>query len=449
MNLIDFPQRTQSIEAEQTVIGALLLSNDAVDRIPDLKAEHFFRHDHRLIYAEIVRQIVSGKPCDAVSLLAPLQDKMDGLIAYLTAITNSVPSAATIRRHADSIIDSAMRRAVMAACTEIIDMAGSSETWGQLADMLATKLDAITRQQYRAVPRRIDDTLSDYVKTLEKRADGTVKPIATGFTDLDKRLDGGLERGTLTVIAARPGMGKSAMGLSLCRNVAEWGSSAFLSMEMSLAQVNDRNIAALGNVPIHWLRDPRQHDKGNWDRVTAAFSRAQDLTFYIDDQTGLNMLDVRNKARHVKRVGGLDLLVIDQLSFITGGNAENRAYELGEYTRGMLALAKELDIAVVLLCQLNRDCEKRGNKRPILSDLASSGSIEQDAANVIFLYRDEMYDTNSRDKGVCEVITAKQRQGEPGTVGLAYIGAMTKFENLDTVWRFAEPDKPKPKKGFA
>jgi replicative DNA helicase len=217
-------------------------------------------------------------------------------------------------------------------------------------------------------------------------------------------------------------------------------------MEMDIRQVNDRNIAALGKLPISWLRNPPEDDTGGWTRLTAAMQKAQELEFYVDDQTGLNMLEIRNKARQIKRRNGLDLLVIDQLSFITGGNSkEKKTYELvGEYTRGLIAIAKQLNCAVLLLCQLNRECENRQNKRPQLSDLAMSGSIEQDAANVIFLYRDEIYNPDSRDKGICEVICAKQRQGEPGIVPLSYFANQTRFEDVAYHWeppRMREPAK--------
>jgi replicative DNA helicase len=246
-------------------------------------------------------------------------------------------------------------------------------------------------------------------------------------------------------------MGKTAFGLGIARNVSEWGSSLFLSMEMSRDQVNDRLIAALGKLPIAWLRRPNDktpEDRERFNNMTHAFQRAQDLNLYIDDQTALNMLDIRAKSRSVKRKQGLDVLVIDQLSFITGGASDKSWEVVGEYTRGLLQLAKELNIAIVLLCQLNRKCEERNNKRPMLSDLAVSGSIEQDAANVIFLYRDEVYNPDSQDKGVCEVITAKQRQGEPGIVGLTYIGNQTRFEDLATPWQPSEQREKPRSRGF-
>ena len=318
----------------------------------------------------------------------------------------------------------------------------------ELADALSAKLELIAQGSKADEPVTLADSLNNYVELLQARIDGTIKPIATGFADLDKRLDGGLERGTLTVLAARPAMGKTAFGLALARNVAEWGSAGFLSMEMPKSQINDRNIAALGRVAISWLRKPDEDDTSTWDRVTAAFEKAQRMKLWIDDQTALNLLSIRSKARFMKRRTGLDLLVIDQLSFITGSPAENKAYELGDYTRGLLALAKELDCAIVLLAQLNRECEKRMNKRPMLSDLSSSGSIEQDASTVIFLYRDEVYNPDSQDKGICEVITAKQRQGEVGTTALTYIGNQTRFEDLAFQWKPPEVREQVRSRGF-
>ena len=231
-------------------------------------------------------------------------------------------------------------------------------------------------------------------------------------------------------------MGKTAFGLALCRNVASWGAAGFLSMEMPLQQVNDRNIAALGKIPVSWLRKPDESSQDNWSKLTRAYQLASELEFYIDDETSLNMLDIRNKARQIKRKNGLDILVIDQLSFITGGSKEKKGYELiGEYTRGLIALAKQMNCAVILLCQLNRDCESRPDRRPRLSDLAMSGSIEQDASNVIFLYRDEIYHPDTIDKGMCEVNCVKQRQGEPGTVPLIYIADQTRFEDYSRPWQ--------------
>jgi replicative DNA helicase len=447
MNLNDLPSRMIAVEAEQSVIGALLLDNHAIDRIGDLQTEHFYRHEHRAIYTEICKQIAAGKTCDVISLHLALADKLEASLSYLNEIAQNTPSSANIKRYADMVIDRALKRSLYTLGSEAQDMASTAPDDGaSLVDQVATKIDALAQKRVRSVPVRMSESLGDYVELLEERMAGRIKPIATGFTDLDRKMDGGIERGTLTVVAARPGMGKTAFGLALCRNVAHWGSAGFLSMEMDIKQVNDRNIACLGQLPISWLRCPVESDKGNWDRLTHACQKAQELELYIDDETSLNMLDIRNKARQIKRKIGLDLLVIDQLSFITGGSKEKKNYELiGEYTRGLISLAKQMNVAVILLCQLNRDCESRPNKRPQLSDLAMSGSIEQDAANVLFLYRDEIYHHDSMEKGTCEVNIAKQRQGSPGVVGLTYIAEQTRFENR-LHWqppKMKEPARPR------
>lgn len=446
MNLTDLPETLpHSIEAEHAIIGALLLDNEAIYRIPEVKPEHFYDYDNGKIYAEMVKQIGSGKRCDVITLFESLSAQVADCLPYLHRIASNTASAASVARYAEILTDRALKRSLIQVAGEMQGTAHGQDKAGDLIDRAATKLEKLAQKQVKQEPVLIADMLSNYVEVLQARMDGSIKPIKTGFIDLDERLDGGLERGTLTVVAARPAMGKTAMALALCRNVAEWGSACFLSMEMSAQQVNDRNIAALGKVDVSWLRRPG-NDTNAWNSITHAFTRAQELKLWIDDQTALNMLDIRSKARSVKRKSGLDLLVIDQLSFITGSSAENKAYELGEYTRGLMNLSKELDCAVVLLAQLNRECEKRGDKRPMMSDLSSSGSIEQDAANVIFLYRDEVYNPDSMDKGVCEVITTKQRQGSPGRVGLAYIGSQTRFEDL-AGWKPSE-QKQERRRGF-
>jgi replicative DNA helicase len=443
MNISDLPKPSEAVHAEQSVIGALLIDNEALYRIPDLAASHFYRNDHRLIFTEIAKQISAGKRCDVITVMEVLRDKVDDCLVYLNQITQSVLSSSSISRYADIVMDRAVKRALAALGGEMMDLQGTVEPAAAIVDRMAAKVEALAQKRTQQEPELMSDMLSNYVDVIQARMEGKVKPIQTGFADLDNRLDGGLERGTLTVIAARPGMGKTAMGLCLARNVAFWGTSLFLSMEMSRDQVNDRNVAALGKLPIAWLRKPNENDTDEFTRLTHACKQAQEMNFYIDDQTALSMLEIRSKARSVKRKSGLDLMVIDQLSFIEGGESDKSWEVVGEHTRGLLALAKELDIAVVLLCQLNRKCEERNNKRPILSDLAVSGSIEQDAANVIFLYRDEIYNPDTPDRGVCEVITAKQRQGEPGTVGLSYIGNQTRFASLAREWHPAPRNTPR------
>jgi len=426
-----------NIEAEQAVLGAILRDNDSMDRIPELGAEHFYRGDHRAIFTEIAAQLSAGKRVDAITLAERLDAE---LFPYLGKLHASAPSGAKIGHHAGIVIEKATKRALSALSIDLGADAESGKDSAECISEAAAKLDDLAQRKTTKDPRRLDETLGEYLTLLQDRMDGKVRPIPTGFQHLDDMLDGGFERGTLTVIAGRPGTGKTAAGLGICRNAARDYSALFLSMEMSTNQVNDRNISALAQVDMAWLRRPGEtrEDTQRWEAITSATILSRRLNLFIDDQTGLSVPEIRAKARKIKRLHGLDMLCIDQLSFITGAKSDKLHEAMGEYTRGLIALGKELDCAVILLAQLNRECEKRADKRPIMSDLGVSGYIEQDAANIIFLYRDELWDPETEDKGICEWISAKQRQGSPGVVGLGYVGAQTRFEDLQYRW-FRKP----------
>jgi replicative DNA helicase len=445
---------TVSIRAEQAVLGSLLLDNDSLDRIGDLQSAHFYRHDHRLIFEEIQRQVVAGRRVDPMTLFEALNGKVDDCLPYLGKLRASAGSSANIGRHAEIVSDKASKRALAALSLEMHELAASHHSAAVCVDLVASKLEALAQKKTSNVPLQMSETLANYMAVLEARADGSIMPISTGHADLDVQLDGGLERGTLTVVAGRPAMGKTAFGLGIARNVAHWGSSLFLSMEMSETQVNDRNVSALGKIPLKWLRKPGNEggadgqDHAHWAALTHVVHKSLEMKLAIDDQTGLNMMEIRTKARQVKRKHGLDVVVVDQLSFITGGKSDKDYVVVGEYTRAFVALAKELDVAVILLCQLNRECEKRPNKRPMMADLAISGSIEQDAANVMFLYRDEVYNPESPDRGICEVNSAKQRQGQPGVIALNYIGSQTRFEDLAYPWCPHRAEEKPARRGF-
>jgi replicative DNA helicase len=422
-----------NIEAEQAILGAILRDNDAMDRIPDLDVAHFYRGDHRTIFAEMAKQIGAGKRVDAITLA----ERLDAdLFPYLGQLHASAPSGAKIAYHAGIVIEKATKRALSALSIDLAADADSGKDSAECIADAAAKLDDLAQRKVSRDPRRLDETLTEYLTLLQDRMEGKIRPIPTGYKHLDDMLDGGLERGTLTVIAGRPGTGKTAAGLGICRNAARDYSSLFLSMEMSTNQVNDRNIAALAQVDMRWLRTPGEtnDDTARWEAITAATINSKRLNLFIDDQTGLNVGEIRAKARKIKRQHGLDIICIDQLSFITGAKSDKLHEAMGEYTRGLIALGKELDAVVILLAQLNRECEKRSDKRPIMSDLGVSGYIEQDAANIIFLYRDELWDPETEDKGICEWISAKQRQGQPGVVGLKYIGSQTRFEDPPFRW---------------
>jgi len=441
-----------NISAEQSVIGALLLNNDSFDRIPDLDTSHFYRGDHRTIFAEISRQLEMGGKVDAVTISERIKDQVEDCLKYLIRLHGTCGSSANIEHHAKIIREKAQKRALMALGLEMHDLASSAQEIAVCVDLAASKLEEIASNAQTKEPRRMDTTLSEYLNMLQERMDGSIKPISTGFSHLDDMLDGGFERSTLTVIAGRPGTGKTAAGLGISRNVAEaGGSSLFLSMEMSINQLNDRNVSAMARVEMKWLRKPGESvaDELRWTAISHAVQRSRDMNLFLDDQTGLNLIEIRAKARKIKRLHGLDLLCIDQLSFITGARSEKSHEAMGEYTRGLIQIAKELDIAVILLAQLNRECEKRADKRPIMSDLGVSGFIEQDAANIIFLYRDILWNPNSLDADICEWIGAKQRQGQPGTVGLRYVAQQTRFEVPEYRWhRQVKQESSRASKGF-
>jgi replicative DNA helicase len=434
--------QTMSMRAEQAVLGGLIINNDALDRIADLDALHFQHQDHKLIFGELRRQTLANQTADAITVAVALGEKVPDCLRYMTELRNSAVSAVNIRRHADIMIEKAVKRALHALSIEMGELAESPQSAAACVDLVASRLDLLAQVKATQEPERIEDMMADYIAVLEARMDGSIKPVRTGYADLDAKLDGGLERGTLTVVAARPGMGKTAFGLGVARNAAQDGVGMFFSMEMSRMQVADRNTSAIGKIPLKWLRKPTDNpatdgvDHMHWTAISHAIAKTREMNLIIDSQTGLNTIEIRAKARKVRRqAGALDVIVIDQLSFITGGRSDKSYEAVGEHTRALVALAKELDCAVILLCQLNRECEKRPNKRPIMADLAMSGSIEQDAANIIFLYRDEVYNPDTPDRGMCEVNCEKLRQGEPGPVALAYIGNQTRFEDLGHRWQ--------------
>lgn len=450
---MEHEDHTISIRAEQAVLGALLVDNDAIDRCSDLEPSSFYRMDHQLIFAEIRKQITAGKRADPMTLFAALGDKVEDCLKYLATLRISAVSASNIVRHSEIVLDKASKRALVAIGIEAQELGASFNESGSCVDLVASKLELLAQRKTQFEPRLIGDTMVDYLTMIQNRMSGLHKPIPTGYLHVDELMDGGLERGTLTVVAARPGMGKTAWGLGVARNVAiAGGVSAIFSMEMAAAQLNDRNMAAIGKIPLAWLRSPSESDRDSpyWDNLGLATQKAQSMQMWIDEQAGMNMLELRAKARKIKRKNGLDLLVVDQLSFITGGDSEQDWQNIGKYTRGMIEVAKSLDIAVVLLAQLNRKCEDRADKRPIMSDLAQSGSIEQDAANIIFLYRDVVYNKDSKEREIAEVISSKQRQGTPGVIGMKYNGSLTLFEDLPYRWerKIPDPAEIKPRRGF-
>ena len=428
-----------NVQAEQSVIGALLLDNDAIDRIGDLRADHFYRHDHRILFAAVLKLIVAGERADVITLhealLAKGADQVPNCLVYLTEIESKTPSAANIRRYAEIVRSRWLKRSIIATCDEITEEAFSGEGDAKsLLDVAGTKLEKLAESRTASDPVRAGEDMVKHIEVVDARTQGLTRAIPTGFGDIDRKLNGGMRRGQVVVVAGRPSMGKTTFALQVARHAAVDHSALVLSMEMPLAELQDRNLAALGRVDLSNLLSSEGLVGDEWSRITQAVTALDALNLYIDQQGALRLLDVRMKARLVKRRHGLDVLVIDYLGLMEG-QGENRYAQIDGITRGLKALAKELDIVIVLLAQLNRDLEKRDNKRPQLSDLRDSGSIEQDADIVLLLYRDEVYHPDTPQPGVCEVHVAKNRQGSTGREALTYIGNQVRFESHAGPWQ--------------
>jgi replicative DNA helicase len=434
----DIKPLPHSVEAEQSVLGALLVDNNAIDRIGDLRAEHFFVGDHAAIFTEIMRQIIAGKQTDLISVMAALTGKVADVGAYLNRMVQATPSSSNAARYAAIVRDKAIKRGLIAFGKEVAEEAyATSQESAGLLDSATSRLERLAEARVKQEPVLVADDMLCHIEEIEKRLDGGARAIPTGFVDIDRKFNGGIRRGELIVIAGRPAMGKTALALNIALNVSFDYSVLFLSLEMPRAQLHDRNLAALGKIPLPHILQPADMTDEEWRRLPYAADKLRNVNLSIDDQGGLRLLDVRMKAKGMKRRRGLDLLVIDYLQLMEG-EGDNRNAQIEQITRGLKSLAKELEIGVILLSQLNRKVEERTNKRPLPSDLRDSGAIEQDADALIFPYRDEVYNPDSPDKGICEVGIPKVRQGAPGTVALTYLGEYTKFEDCAR-WQPARP----------
>ena len=435
-----------SVEAEQSVLGGLLLDNLAWDRCVDLLTDSdFYRHEHKLIFAAIGALVNATKPADVITVFEQLQglgkSEDCGGLAYLNALAQSVPSAANIRRYAEIVRERAILRKLIAASDEIATTAFNPQgrPVTQILDEAEGKIFKIgeegsrQKQGFQSIDKLVVQVL-DRVNELHDNGAEDVTGVRTGFYDLD-RSTAGLQKGDLIVLAARPSMGKTAFALNIAENVAVKEGLPVLvySMEMGATQLALRLVGSIGRIDQTHLRTGRLTDD-EWGRLAEAVDNLKQARLFIDETPGLTAAELRARARRMARqFGQLGLIVIDYLQLMSGsgGSEENRATELGEISRGLKALAKELQCPVIALSQLNRSVESRTDKRPMMSDLRESGAIEQDADIIMFIYRDDYYNKeNSKEPGVSEIIIAKQRTGPVGTVKLAFLKPMTKFENL-------------------
>ncbi|MFT3668280.1 primary replicative DNA helicase [Pseudoxanthomonas sp. CF385] len=441
-----------SIEAEQAVLGGLMLAPEAYDRINDkLTANDFYRRDHQLIYRAIAELAERNRPFDAVTLgeWFESQGQMDLVAggAYLVELASTTPSAANITAYAEIVRDKAVMRQLIEVGTEIVNDAFQPE--GKESDeMLAIaeqKVFAIAEQGARGRTDFVamNDALKDAFEVLRIRSEsgGTVTGLPTGYTEFDM-MTAGLQPTDLVILAARPAMGKTTLALNMAEYAAIKSKKAvaIFSMEMSAGQLAMRLISSVGRINATRLRTGQLEDE-DWSRVTSAIRILKDQAkVFIDDTPGLSPDVLRSKARRLKREHDLGLIVIDYLQLMSvPGNSENRATEISEISRSLKGLAKELNVPVIALSQLNRSLETRTDKRPVMADLRESGAIEQDADMIVFIYRDDYYNKEtSPDKGLAEIIIGKQRSGPTGSCKLRFFGEYTRFDNLahDSVGSF-------------
>jgi replicative DNA helicase len=434
-----------SIEAEQSVLGGLLLDNSAFERLTDLLTQDdFYRHDHRLIWYHIARLINLSRPADVITVNESLSsagkaDEIGGL-SYLNALAHNTPSAANIRRYAEIVRERSMLRKLVAVADDIAATAlnPQGKEARQLLDEAESRVFKIAQEGARSAQgfQEIQPLLAQVVERIDelyhREGDSDVTGIPTGFVDLD-RMTSGFQAGDLVIVAGRPSMGKTSLAMNIAESVAiEQGLPvAVFSMEMGAVQLAMRMLGSVGMLDQHRMRTGKLL-ADDWPRVTHAVQRMQNAQVYIDETPGLTAVDLRARARRLARqCGKLGLIVIDYIQLMSANGAgENRATEISEISRSLKSLAKELECPVVCLSQLNRSLEQRPNKRPVMSDLRESGAIEQDADVILFIYRDEVYNPDSPDKGTAEIIIGKQRNGPIGTVRLTFQGESTKFLNF-------------------
>ena len=434
-----------SIEAESSVLGGLLLDNTAWDRMGDLLTDNdFYRHEHKLIFAAISALINNSKPADVITVYEQLQNqgKAEGMggLGYLNSLAQYVPSASNIRRYAEIVRERSILRKLVTASDEIATNAFNPQgrPVERILDEAEQKIFNIGEEGSRMKQgfQSMDTLVVDLMDRVQEMADNPndITGVPTGFYDLD-RMTSGLQAGDLVVLASRPSMGKTAFAINIAEHVAlnEGLPVAVFSMEMGAAQLAVRVVGSIGRIDQGHLRTGKLTDE-EWPRLTDAIERLRTVSLHIDETAGLTSSELRANARRLARkCGKLGLIVVDYLQLMTGssgGDGENRATELGEISRGLKMLAKELQCPVIALSQLNRGVEQRTDKRPMMSDLRESGAIEQDADIIMFIYRDDYYNKDSKDPGVAEIIIGKQRNGPTGAVRLTFLKPLTRFESL-------------------
>ena len=431
-----------SVEAEQSLIGGLMLDIEAWDKVADLIVDSdFYRKDHRIIFAAIAALVEDGQPCDVVTISEYLDNRGElgqaGGLEYLATLANETPGAANARAYAKILRERSTLRSLIHAGNEISGNAFTTD--GRTATALVDEAERLVfeiaekgargKAGFKSLKQILPDTV-DRIDMLHQ-AGGDITGIPTGYTEFDK-MTAGLQPGDLIIIAGRPSMGKTTLAINIAENAAIGARvpTAVFSMEMPAQQLAFRMISSLGRVDQTHLRTGKFPDE-EWSRINTAVQLMSDAPIFIDDSPGLSPTEIRARARRLKREQGLGLIVLDYLQLMqVHGNTENRATEISEISRSLKGLAKELEVPVIALSQLNRGVEQRTDKRPVMSDLRESGAIEQDADLIVFIYREEVYNPETPRKGIADISIAKQRNGPIGEFPLTFVGRFTKFENF-------------------
>ena len=430
-----------SIEAEQSLLGGLMLDHQSWDKVADVVSEHdFYRKDHRLIYSAIAALAAAASPCDVVTVSEYLGNRGEldeaGGLEYLATLANESPGAANARAYARILRERSMLRALISAGNQISGAAFTTE--GRSAAEIVDEAERLVfeiaesgargRSGFRALKQILPDAV-DRIDVLHQ-SEGDITGIPSGFTEFDK-LTAGLQAGDMIVIAGRPSMGKTTLAINIAENAAIGTKvpTAIFSMEMPSQQLAFRMISSLGRVNQTHLRTGKFPDE-DWSRINTAVQLMSDAPIFIDDTPGLSPTEIRARSRRLQREHGLGLIVVDYLQLMSvPGSKENRATEISEISRSLKALAKELALPIIAISQLNRGVEQRTDKRPVMSDLRESGAIEQDADLIVFIYREEVYNQETPRKGIADISIAKQRNGPIGDFPLTFVGRYTKFEN--------------------
>ena len=431
-----------SLEAEQSVLGGLMLDNDAwLQVVEKLNHQDFYRRDHAAVFRAIEALANENKPYDIITLSEWLesQDQLEmvGGIDYLAQLADNTPTAANIEAYADIVRDRSVLRLLIRAGTDIAESgfrpAGRGTT--ELIDVAERTVFQIAERESRGRKgfRPIKELLVGALDRIDQlfQRDNPITGVATGYYELDG-MTSGLQPSDLIIIAGRPSMGKTSLAMNIAENAAlnNERSVAVFSMEMPSEQLAMRMLSSIGRIDQHKVRTGKLADD-DWPRLTHAVGVLSEANLFIDDTPALSPGDLRARCRRLAREHKLGMIVIDYLQLMSvPGNNENRATEISEISRSLKSLAKELSVPVIALSQLNRSLEQRGDKRPVMSDLRESGAIEQDADLIMFIYRDEVYNEDSTDKGVAEIIIGKQRNGPIGMRKLRFFGEYTTFENL-------------------